>query len=64
MVVAKNATTTQHGAIKGMKQIHQVSYYSLDMIISISYRVKSYRGVQFRIWATQILREYIIRGEL
>lgn len=32
MVVAKNATTTQHGAIKGMKQIHQVSYYSLDMI--------------------------------
>ena len=37
-------------------------YYNLDMIISIGYRVKSYRGVQFRIWATKILKEYITKG--
>ena len=56
MVVAFFATTTQHGAIKGMQQTHQVAYYNLDMIISVGYRVKSHRGVQFRIWATQVLR--------
>jgi hypothetical protein len=37
-------------------------YYSLDVIISVGYRVKSLRGTQFRIWATQRLREYIIKG--
>ena len=63
MVVAFFATTTQHGAIKGMKQTHQVAYYNLDMIISVGYRVKSHRGVQFRIWATQILRDYLVKGE-
>lgn len=39
-----------------------MAYYNLDMIISIGYRVKSYRGVQFRIWATQILKEYLVKG--
>lgn len=39
-----------------------VKYYNLDVIISVGYRVKSYRGTQFRIWATQRLREYIIKG--
>ena len=63
MVVAFFATTTQHGAIKGMKQTHQVAYYNLDMIISVGYRVKSHRGVQFRIWATQILRDYLVKGD-
>lgn len=62
MVVAFFATTTQHGAIKGMQQTHQVAYYNLDMIISVGYRVKSHRGVQFRIWATQVLREYLVKG--
>ena len=38
-----------------------IAYYNLDMIISVGYRVKSYRGVQFRIWATQVLKEYLIR---
>ena len=37
-------------------------YYNLDVIISVGYRVKSLRGTQFRIWATQRLREYIIKG--
>ena len=55
-VVAKNATTASDG------KIYQVAYYNLDMIISVGYRVNSYRGVQFRIWATQVLKEYLIKG--
>lgn len=41
---------------------YSVKYYNLDVIISVGYRVKSLRGTQFRIWATQRLREYIIKG--
>lgn len=62
VVVAKYATTTQHGAIVGKFQTHLVDYYNLDMIISVGYRVNSYRGVQFRMWATQVLKEYLIKG--
>ena len=62
MVVAKFATTTKHGAIEGKTQEHLVSYYNLDMIISVGYRVHSYRGVQFRIWATKVLKDYIVKG--
>jgi hypothetical protein len=62
VVVAKYATTTQHGAIEGKQQTHLVDYYNLDVIISVGYRVKSVRGTQFRIWATQRLREYLIKG--
>lgn len=62
VVVAKNATTSQHGAIESKSQTHWVDYYNLDMIISVGYRVKSYRGVQFRIWATHVLKEYLIKG--
>ena len=62
MVVAKYATTTQHGAIEGKEQTHLVDYYNLDMIISVGYRVKSHRGVQFRIWATQVLKEFLTKG--
>lgn len=62
VVVAKFATTTQHGAIQGKSQTHMVEYYNLDMIISVGYRVHSYRGVQFRMWATRVLKEYIVKG--
>lgn len=62
VVVAKFATTTRHGAMEGKGQTHIVDYYNLDMIISIGYRVKSHRGVQFRIWATNVLREYLVKG--
>ena len=62
VVVAKNATTTQHGALKGKTQTHLVELYNLDMIISVGYRVNSYRGVQFRQWATRVLKEYMIKG--
>ena len=58
-VVAFFATTTKHGAIEGKLQKHQVAFYNLDMIISIGYRVHSYRGVQFRIWATKVLKELL-----
>ena len=61
-VVAFFATTTKHGAIEGKVQEHQVAFYNLDMIISVGYRVHSYRGVQFRIWATKVLKEYIVKG--
>ena len=58
-VVAFFATTTKHGAIEGKLQKHQVAFYNLDMIISVGYRVHSYRGVQFRIWATKVLKELL-----
>lgn len=61
-VVAKFATTTQHGAIKGKTQTHMVEYYNLDMIISVGYRVKSKNGIIFRKWATSILKDYMIKG--
>lgn len=62
MVVAKFATTTQHGAIEGKTQTKDVEYYNLDVIISIGYRVKSQKGVKFRQWATSILKSYIQNG--
>ncbi len=55
MVCANFAHTTQHGAIKGISQTQNVKFYNLDVIISVGYRVKSHRGVHFRIWATQKL---------
>lgn len=62
VVVAFFATTTKHGAIEDKIQEHQVAFYNLDMIISVGYRVHSYRGVQFRIWATRVLKEYLVKG--
>lgn len=59
VVVAKFATTTQHGAIKGKTQTNLVEFYNLDVIISVGYRVKSKEGTQFRIWATKILKDYL-----
>ena len=62
VVVAKFATTTQHGAVEGKSQTHLVSYYNLDVIISVGYRVKSKRGVDFRRWANKVLKEYLVKG--
>lgn len=62
MVCRKFRHTTQHGAIEGKTQEKEVKYYNLDVIISVGYRVKSPQGTQFRIWATQRLKEYIIKG--
>ncbi|MCD4814145.1 virulence RhuM family protein [bacterium] len=54
--------TTQHGAIEGKTQKQPVKYYNLDAIIAVGYRVNSYQATQFRIWATKVLKEYIIKG--
>ena len=62
VVVAKFATTTQHGAIEGKMQTHMTEYYNLDVIISVGYRVKSKRGVEFRRWANTVLKQYILKG--
>ena len=61
-VVANFATTTKHGAIEGKTQTHLVEYYNLDMIISVGYRVKSKRGVEFRKWANKVLKEHLLKG--
>jgi hypothetical protein len=62
VVVRKFRITTQHGAIAGKTQEVEVNGYNLDVIISVGYRVKSPQGTQFRIWATQKLKEYIVKG--
>ncbi len=62
MVVAKFANTTQHGAIEGKTQTHEIDYFNLEVITSVGYRVKSKRGVQFRQWANNVLKQYLIKG--
>jgi hypothetical protein len=56
----KESLTVQQEGDRNVKR--QVEFYNLDVIISVGYRVKSHRGTQFRIWATQRLREYIVKG--
>ena len=55
-VVAKFATTAPDG------KVYQVDHYNLDMIISVGYRVKSSRGIQFRIWASKVLKNFLLKG--
>jgi hypothetical protein len=55
-VIANFATTASDG------KIYQVEHYNLDVIISVGYRVKSKRGIQFRIWANKVLKEYLLKG--
>lgn len=62
MVVRKFRITTQHGAIAGKTQEKLTNFYNLDMIISLGYRIKSRIATKFRIWATERLKEYIVKG--
>ena len=62
VVVAKITITTQHGAIAGKTQEQETNFYNLDAIISVGYRVNSRRATQFRIWATSVLKEYMLKG--
>ena len=62
VVVAKYANTTQHGALKGKTQTHEIEYFNLEVITSVGYRVKSKRGVQFRQWANKVLKDYLMKG--
>jgi len=55
-VIAKFATTARDG------KTYQVDYYNLDMVLSVGYRVKSSKGVQFRTWANKVIRSYLLRG--
>uniref|UniRef100_UPI003AF9AB3A virulence RhuM family protein n=1 Tax=Thiolapillus sp. TaxID=2017437 RepID=UPI003AF9AB3A len=54
--------TTTHGAMEGKTQTSRVKYYNLDAVISVGYRVNSAQATQFRIWATHLIKEYIIKG--
>ena len=55
-----NFATVQNEGTRKVERV--IAFYNLDMIISVGYRVHSYRGVQFRIWATKVLKEYIVKG--
>ena len=55
-----NFATVQNEGTRKVERL--IAYYNLDMIISVGYRVHSYRGVQFRVWATKVLKEYIVKG--
>lgn len=60
--VAKFATPVPKGANPGQTQLVERSYYNLDVIISVGYRVKSKRGIDFRRWANRVLKDYLIKG--
>ena len=62
MVVSKMEITTEHGAIPNKTQTKDVTFYNLDAIISVGYRVNSTRATQFRQWCTFVLRQFAIRG--
>lgn len=62
VVISKMETTTQHGAISDKTQTKVTNFYNLDAIISVGYRVNSGKATNFRIWATGILKEYMIKG--
>ncbi|MCT7909260.1 virulence RhuM family protein [Arcobacter lacus] len=62
VVCANFAHTAKHGAIEYKTQTTTIKYYNLDVIISVGYRVKSLQGTRFRQWATQHLKEFIIKG--
>lgn len=62
VVVSKMEMTTPHGAMEGKTQTRLTQFYNLDAIISVGYRVNSRRATRFRIWATGILKEYMIKG--
>ena len=62
VVVSKMETTTPHGAIEGKTQNSPTNFYNLDAIISVGYHVNSIRATHFRIWATNVLKEYMIKG--
>ena len=61
-VVARFATPKKYGRIEGLVQMQDVEYCNLDMIVSVGFRVKSKRGVEFRRWANKILKQYLIKG--
>lgn len=61
-VVAKFATTKNYGRVEGYTQEQEIEYFSLEVITSVGYRVKSKQGIAFRKWANSVLKQYIIKG--
>lgn len=61
-VISKMEITTRHGAIPDKTQKRETNFYNLDAIISVGYRVSSYKATQFRIWATKVIKEYMTKG--
>lgn len=62
VVISKMESTTMHGAIEGKTQTSEINMYNLDAIIAVGYRVNSKKATEFRIWATKVLKEYMIKG--
>lgn len=62
MVISKMETTTRHGAIVGKTQTTETKFYNLDAILSVGYRVNSKNATAFRIWANQVLKQYLLQG--
>ena len=60
--VAKFATPKKYGRVEGLVQMQEVEYCNLDMIVSVGFRVKSKRGIEFRKWANKVLKQYLIKG--
>lgn len=62
MVISKMEITTRHGAISGKTQTKDTNFYNLDAILSVGYRVNSKNATAFRIWANQVLKQYLLQG--
>ena len=62
VVSAKFALTSEHGAIEGKTQTKDVNYYNLDIILAVGYRTSSIKAIEFRKWASSVLKEYLIDG--
>ncbi|MGN1238842.1 MAG: RhuM family protein [Muribaculaceae bacterium] len=62
LVCAKNAQPKKYGRRKDFEQITETTFYNLDVIISVGYRVKSIKGTKFRIWATSLIKQYLLKG--
>lgn len=62
LVCAKNAQTKNYGRREGFTQVREITLYSLDVVISVGYRVKSIQGTRFRQWANKVLKQYLIKG--
>jgi len=62
VTISKMEIITQHGAIPEKTKNIETNFYNLDAIISVGYRVNSARATQFRVWATQVLKDYLLKG--
>jgi hypothetical protein len=58
----QTSTSAKNAQVAADGKLRQMDLYNLDVIIGVGYRVNSLRGTQFRIWATQVLRDYLVRG--